>query len=257
MVYTTKILKAGALIPDTLELLADWDEQMSVQANLSRLRESNLFNKSTRVRVKNILRIFRQRYLVNDSLSRSLAVLVKGNLPADTLKPILYFFAASADDLLRDTVLIFLSSRRSSGWMHIRVEDLKRELRDWIAHGKIKDDWTENTLTKVARGLMATLRDFGVLQGAANKSLAPVYLPVEAFAYIAFYMKSRNPSGESLVKNPLWGLYFLTSTEVERLLVQADQRQLLSYQAAGSVVRIDFPVTTIEAYADVVLHAAT
>jgi len=33
------------------------------------------------------------------------------------------------------------------------------------------------------------LRDFGVLHGAVNKRIAPAYMPVAAFAYIAFYLK--------------------------------------------------------------------
>ena len=256
MVYTTKILKAGALIPDTFEFFLNWDEEISVAVNLARLRESNVFHKATRIRVKNILRIFRQRYLFDESVGKSLAVLANSNLPPDALKPIFYFFTACADDLLRDTVLIFLSSRRSSGRMHIDSEDLKRELQEWIGQGRIKDNWSDSTLTKVSRGLLATLRDFGVLQGAANKSIAPIYLPVEAFAYIAFYLKTIDYSGELLVKNPLWGLFFLTPSEVERFLVQADQMQLLNYQAAGSVIRIDFPADTIEDYTDVILRAA-
>ena len=256
MVYTTKIFKAGALIPDTLELLLNWDEEMPVAANLARLRERNVFNKSTRTRVKNILRIFRQRYLFDESVGKSLAVLAKNNLPPDALKPIFYLFTACADDLLRDTVLIFLSSRRSSGRMHIDFGRPETRATGMDRQGRIKDNWSDSTLAKVARGLLATLRDFGVLQGAANKSIAPIYLPVEAFAYIAFYLKTIDYSGELLVKNPLWGLFFLTPSEVERFLVQADQMQLLNYQAAGSVVRIDFPADTIEDYTDVILRAA-
>jgi hypothetical protein len=51
---------------------------------------------------------------------------------------------------------------------------------------------------------ISTLRDFGVLQGAVNKRIAPAYMPVTAFAYIAFYLKQHQPSGARLLEHPDW-----------------------------------------------------
>jgi hypothetical protein len=96
---------------------------------------------------------------------------------------------------------------------------------------------------------MATLRDFGVLQGAIRKRLAPMYLPVEAFAYIAFYLHQEQPSGERLLSHPEWRLFFLSPQVVERLLVEAHQHRLLEYHAAGSIIRITFPTDSVEEYA--------
>jgi hypothetical protein len=103
---------------------------------------------------------------------------------------------------------------------------------------------------------MATLRDFGVLQGAVNKRLAPTYLPVEAFAYIAFYLRQDQPSGERLINHPEWRLLFLSQQAVERFLIEAHQRHLLEYRAAGPVIRIDFPAGSLEEYAHVITQRA-
>jgi hypothetical protein len=100
------------------------------------------------------------------------------------------------------------------------------------------------------------LRDFGILEGATNKRLSPLFLPVEAFAYIAFYLKQNQPSGERLIEDSEWRLFFLSRAAIERFLMEAHQRRLLEYHAAGSIVRITFPATTIEEYADVILGTA-
>ncbi|MBN8636436.1 MAG: DUF1819 family protein [Anaerolineae bacterium] len=256
MGYTTIILKAGALLPDTVELFLNWDEATSIEDNLERLRNSNVFGKTTRDRVKVMLRIFRNRYLLNKDLSDSLSVLAKTGTDITVLRPILYFFSVYADDLLRDTVLLFVAQRRAVGQVYIDTDDLKQELVKWIGEGRIHDDWSENTLTKVSRGLLSTLRDFGILEGAANKKIAPVYLPIEAFAYLAYFLKTIDTSSDLLVKNSLWGIFFLMPTDVERLLVQAEQLQLLTYQAAGSVIRINFPVDDLKEYAHVIARTA-
>jgi len=59
--YTSKIIKAGALLADTKTLLAHWDVRSSVHENLDRLRRENVFGKASRSRVEDILAVFRQR----------------------------------------------------------------------------------------------------------------------------------------------------------------------------------------------------
>src|SRR5205809_4916349 len=61
--YTSKIIRAGALLPDTKLLLAHWNLSDDVEANLRRIRQENLFGKASRSRVAEILAIFKQRYL--------------------------------------------------------------------------------------------------------------------------------------------------------------------------------------------------
>jgi len=89
-----------------------------------------------------------------------------------------------------------------------------------------------------------------VLQGAVNKRITTAYLPTEAFAYIAFYLKQQQPSGAKLLELPDWKLFFLPREGVERFLFEAHQRELLEYHVAGSVTRLTFPAKTLEEYAN-------
>ncbi|MBI3466680.1 MAG: DUF1819 family protein [Planctomycetes bacterium] len=102
------------------------------------------------------------------------------------------------------------------------------------------------TIVRIAQGLLSALRDFGVLQGAVKKRMAPVYLPVAAFAYVAYCLKQHQPSGAKLVELPDWKLFFLPRESVERFLFEAHQHKLLEYHAAGSVTRRTFPADTLE-----------
>jgi len=58
-IYTSRIIKASALIADTKVLLAAWDAEQSVAENLDRARRENIFGKTSRKRVEDILLIFR------------------------------------------------------------------------------------------------------------------------------------------------------------------------------------------------------
>ena len=57
--YSSKIIKAGALIGDTKTLLSHWNVEASVDENINRVQRDNVFGKASRSRVVDILAIFR------------------------------------------------------------------------------------------------------------------------------------------------------------------------------------------------------
>jgi Putative inner membrane protein (DUF1819) len=254
--YTSKIIKAGALLADTKTLLSHWDVRASIRENLDRMRQENVFGKASRSRVKNILAIFKQRYLREEPVARALVALVNHRFPATSLDRLLYFYSARADSLLHDMVTELLLPLQIRGIMDIEVTELERSIAKWVREGKTTSPWGENTIRRVTQGLLSTLRDFGVLAGAVNKRLTPAYLPIGAFAYIMFYLKQRQPSGAKLIDLPDWKLFFLPPEGVERLLVEAHQQGLLEYHAAGTVTRLTFPSNSLEDYAYVLAETA-
>lgn len=254
--YTTKIIKAGALLPDTKALLSCWDPGQSVADNLRQIRHRNLLAKTSRSRVEDILAIFRQRYLGEESVTKALAYLVQNRCNGKSIDRILYFHTARADALLRDVVIDVLVPRWAQGMTQVSVAELHRTLRQWVLAGKTTSIWNDGTLRRVVQGLLATLRDFGVLQGAVHKRIAPAYLSLLAFCYIAFYLKQKQTSGTKLLNMEEWKLFFLSREGVERFLVEAHQHGLLEYHAAGSATRLTFPASTLEEYADVLTRAA-
>ena len=254
--YTSRIIKAGALLGDTKTLLSHWDAASSVSDNIQRIHRENLFGKASRSRVEDILTIFRQRYLREPSVTNALVTLNRARLPGELLDRILYFHAARSDQLLHDTVTEILLPLYERGVVDLTSENLRPRVANLLAEAQIPP-WSAATLRRVTEGLMATLRDFGVLQGAVNKKIAPAFLPITAFAYIAFYLKQHQPSGAKLLELPDWKLFFLTREAVEKSLLEAHQQGLLEYHVAGSTTRLTFPVSTLEEFADVITQRAS
>jgi hypothetical protein len=250
--YSSKIIKAGALLADTKTMLSHWDLATSAQENMDRMRRDNLFGKSSRSRVDDVLAIFRQRFLTEETVTRALVVLVRGKFPATSLDRILYFHAARSDRLLHDVVVEVLGPMQARGITDIDVVEIQKPLKRWMDEGKTSAPWSDPTIERIAQGLLSALRDFGVLQGAVNKRIAPAILPVEAFAYLMFFLKQHQSSGAKLLELADWKLFFLPREGVERFLFEAHQQKLLEYHAAGSVTRLTFPVGTLEEYANVV-----
>lgn len=249
--YASKIIKAGALLADTKSLLSHWDLDATVPGNLRRTQHENLFGKASRSRVDDIIAVFRQRYLTEAPVTRALVSLIRSRFPTAALDRILYFHAARSDRLLFDIVTDVLDVQKNSGRVSVDAREIQRTLVKWTAQGKTVTKWSADTALRVTQGLLSTLRDFGVLQGQVKKTIAPIYLPTEAFAYIAFYLKQHQPSGVKLVGLPDWKLFFLSTEDVERFLFDAHQHGLLDYHAAGTVTRLTFPAKQIDEYAHV------
>jgi hypothetical protein len=255
-IYSSKILKSGAILNETKILLTDWDDLASIQDNFSRFRQSNILGKASRSRVDDILHIFRQRYLNEAQIAKSLASLIRAKHPADSLNQILYFHTARSDPLIHDFVTELLWQRYQSGRQDISVKDAEIWIGEKISGGLTVRPWSESTIKKSAQGLMSTLRDFGLLHGSKNKRVDPAYLRVDAFCYIAYYLGIHQPSGKLLLESEEWRLFFLSTEAVEHLFMEAHQEHLLDYRAAGSVVRIIFPCDSLEEYVHVILERA-
>lgn len=254
--YTTRINHVGALLPDTKAMLAHWDLDADVPANLERMRAENVFAKASRSRIPEMLETFHDRYLTDPEMLRALVALAQDDAPDTLMDPILYLLATRADPLLRDVVLDLLASMLARGQTLMRPEDVARWLGEQVAAGRAQRPWSDVTIRRLARGLLSTLRDFGILQGKATKKLEPVYMAVSAFAFLALVLSRKQPSGAKLLHDPSWRLYFLSQPSVEYLFFEAHQERLLTYQAAGQVVRVEFPTQSLEEYAHVVARRA-
>ncbi len=246
--YSSRIIKAGALLPDTKLLLENWDEDVDVQANLDRVRQENLFGKASRSRIEDILLVFRRRYLKDPEVLKALVALARNRMPSESLDRVLYFQAARSDLLLHDLVTELLNDWSGRSDREIRPWEVQNWIEKQVASGKTERHWSTAVQRRVVQGLLSALRDFGILEGSVKKRLAYVYLPLDAFAFIAFQLRGEGRSGKALVHGPEWRLFLLPDGTVERFFLEAHQEGLLQYYAAGPVVRIDFPAQNLEEY---------
>jgi len=254
-IYTSRIIKASALIADTKILLAEWDLDQSIEDNLDRAQRTNIFGKASRRRVRDILKIFRQRYFADPAIGKALATLVQAGASSQWIDPLLYFFSAQNDRTFRDAIVSVFYERHLSGRDDIPIDLVVRQIREWIAEEKTTTAWGDATILRVAQGIMATARDFGILQGSAHKTFSPIYLPAQSFALIALWLHQRERSGNLVLRSEEWRLFFVPVEGVERFFIEAHQEHLLAYYAAGSIVRLEFPVDTLEAYVHVLIES--
>lgn len=248
-------------VADINLLVSNWDESKSVEQNLDNAVEKNLFGKTSRKRVQDLLKVFRERFLVDEGSARAFRLFVGSSLPAEITDRVILYHTAITEPLLYDFVTEYLYDLYLRGERRVTVRNANEFIAESLREGKMVEKWeSEQTRARVARGLMATVRDLGVLVGGVQspeKTISPAPLHVLAFAYIAFHIKRTEPSGEKLVHHPHWRLFFLNASQVESYFADADAHKLLSFQAAGSIIRIEFPTDDFDEYVQLLIEKPT
>ena len=247
--YNTRIQKGGALIDDMRKLVRAW-QVIPAEQQTQALVRANLLNKKTRARSADILRrTYIPRFVEGPipSAWKLVRPLEDVEVSPQLVKPIYYWISAKAEPMIYDFVREFLFPRLATA----RAGIDQSEVLNWL-YGK-GCQWSPTVSIKVTRGLLAALRDFGVLEGRATKRLASMRLPIGSFAYLAFCLHKLGFLGRDLVFHPDWQLFLLHTPDVEHNLLEAHQRRILDYQAAGSIVRLSFPYDSFEEYARVVV----
>lgn len=248
-IYTTRLQKGGALLDDMRRLVLEWDDAPNCA---ERLIAANVLSHPSRGRSRDVvMRAFVPRYVESrpPNLWKPLAILESGGWPADHLRPLHFWAAAQSEALLHDFVLDGLTRYQARGYREIGTEEVLYFLGKAPAERFPTGRWSESVSLRVAQGLLSALRDFGLLEGAAKKRITSVYLPVKSFAFLAFLRHAVGVPGRAMLGDTCWRLFFLGEQATERLFLEAHQQKLLSYYAAGSAIRIEFPALGIEEYA--------
>ena len=247
-IYKTRLQKGGALLDDMRQLVRTWSDAPVAEQRDSGVR-SNILNKGTRTRLADVYRrAFLPRFVAGPipNAWKLVRPLEDVGAPIHLVRPVYYWISAKAEPLLGDFCREFILPRQALVRGGIGTE----EVLTWLA-GK-GCPWSEAATIRVARGLLAALRDFGILEGRARKRLANLALPVPAFAYLAFCLRRQGAASRSLLAHEDWQLQLLTPGDVEHLFLMAHQEKLLEYHAAGSTVSVNFPTDSLEEYAHVV-----
>ena len=249
---TSRIQKGGALLGDMRQLVCHWASKPEGIAPGRFVRD--ILPKATQARANDTyIRAFHPRFIEGSPRNAwKLCAAIEENLPAtEVILPFYFWLTARAEPILYRYVTeeLFEQSRGGTVWVN------SPELALWIQKtcAKAGKGWSDIVNIKVARAMLAALRDFGVLSGSSKKKITIAHLPIESFCLIAFCLRMILKDNSNLSNHPDWRIFLLSVHGVERLLLEAHQHGWLNYQAAGGVTRLEFPTDLFDNYVRCVL----
>lgn len=244
LAFTVNIQKGGALLPDARRLVEVWDADAPAEVNLRRIADENLLGKATRRRLDDILlRCLSPRFVAPGP---QVIVALKTLLSDPRAFTEAAYFETSRDEAL---LAAFAEGPcfdwYEAGRSRVTINDTTSWLGEQLAAGKLPE-WSPTVRTKVGRGLLAALRDFQVLDGATIKRFAPTHLSLRGFAYVAFRLHEQGASSTNIARSLVWRRWLLGAERIEALLHQAARAGVFTYGSAGTAVRIDWHVDSVQ-----------
>ena len=244
------LTKAAANLADVRELLRLWEPGHEDLAHFrDRAVDENLLGKASHSRTADVVQeTFTRRYVPNGGsrLAARLRRLVLSPLPRHVTDRILYYHAALAEHLLYRVATEVVYQERQRGGLFVNRDDvlnLLDEIEREGGHG-----YSDSVSKKLARAALTALRDFGILEGAVKKRIAPVRIPPEVAGYLVFSLNEEGLSANRIVTHEDWKLFLLSPDEAERAVVDAAGYGWFGYHAAGSVRRFDWTIPDIEEF---------
>ncbi len=249
--FTVNIQKGGAMLEDARRLIDVWDDDIEPDENLHSIADQNLLGKTSRKRTDDVLlRILKPRYvLAGVDVIPALRALERD---PRGFREACFYETARDEQLLAAFAEGPVYDWYTEGRIGITINDVSGWLASLTKVGQLPE-LTDTVRTKVGRGLLAALRDFGVLRGTVRKEFNPPGISPRGFAYVAFREREQGASGRALVESAIWRRWLLDDRWVHDLFTRADRFGVLHYARAGSAVRIDWRIDDL---AEVVRVAA-
>lgn len=249
VVYKCNLHRGGIHLLETIRLL----KAFAVHGDFKRLSEEalkeNLLGKTSTHTIKAMLQAFRRRFLnPHPSLPPAalVAQAVKAALPEVAKTQILFPYYLLSDALVADIYreLVLPQVSRGNGVLTRDavlgfLEEKGRthpELKKWAAYTKVR--W--------ARGMLAFLRDFGLLERAPGTKLRPFILRREAFAFYWLWLKSQGLAFGEAKAHELWPLLQVSGPRFAELVFAGQKEQWWRYEEAGGLVEFHTPFATVE-----------
>lgn len=245
--YTSNLQKGGALLEASALLVSAWDGSLSAGDNLAAAVGANVFGAASAVRRGDLVdRILRPR-LVDPGPHVMSALKVLLDADRHAFGDACYFEASRAEPLLAEFAEGPLFDWYTAGRTTITVDDVDPWLSALSRAGSAPD-WSAAVRTRVARAVLATLRDFGVLAGVAGgtrKEIGHPYPSVAGFAYTCWRLHELGVTAASLQSSSVWRRWLLAPTDVGALMADLAQHGVILLNRAGSVTRIEWSAATL------------
>lgn len=242
----SNISKRGALLDDTRQFVSLWDDEQSGEANLARFNEQNLLGLPSQSRASDVtMYALRPRFVdPGDGVVKAIRCLRDSG---QTFSDCCYYEASRADPLLATFAEGPLFQWFEEGRLGVTA-DLAETWLDHLEAASEVPAWSPSLKRRVAQGLLATLRDFGRLNGAAkspNKEIAGPGISGGGFAYVAYRLHQQGESSRGTLNSSVWRRWLIDEALIDQHMHRLNAQGLLYYARAGSTLRIDWRVDSL------------
>jgi len=241
----------GALVSESYAAFRQWDFTADRRTNIARLKDQNVFGARSANWLRDLGWVLNRRFEPNVR-DRPLVRMAQCGVDLAVWRPALLWHMTRDEFLVRDFLINWLEPSFSEGVFRVRVDDVYPYLAAIAERGLTQDGkpWSEQTLKRVASGLLGIAAELGLLKGSAVREFGHHHLPDEGFLYVLHAIADTERNGDEVIRSPEWQMYLYNPATVEQELLRLHQFRKLHYERAGSIVALSLPCESAAAYAE-------
>ena len=253
--YTTELSKGQGAITETLTLLEYWEPGVGTDELTERVMEAGALGRSTATRTRDLItRVFARRYLADDGRPAYVLKSLKDRVSLSTLKQFMLIYTARQHDILHDFITAVYWPKYEAGVEEIGRPDARSFIDEAHAIRIIEPGWSETMMVRVARYLVGTLADFGLLEVGrkSTREIRPFYPEDPLVLYLAHEIHFDGYNDNSILEHSDWGLFGLMREDVVRHLEQVSSNGHFIVQYSGELLRISWQYESIDECLDAI-----
>lgn len=240
--YSGRNSSKGALLPEIERVLQALDQGCSRTAVRAQALAGEIFPQRAWATRERIWRAIQRMYLTQPDwgLTDLRTALALGPQSREFLS-LLYLHYALQDRLTFDFVTQVLWPRWQARQLAVAPEDLRIFMDQAAVTQPQIAQWTETTRIRLARHILAALRDFGVLAGQQRKTLVQPGLPLFTAQHLLRILVEEGCQGAEVLRDPTWQLFFYTENDVAHTLSRLAQERVIRFERVGTTVVLQTP----------------
>ena len=237
-IFSQRLLRKGPLVEDTYRLFASWDFTVSVPENLHRGFSGHYrslgWEKEVVTTVGGRLRSLERM--------KALIVLASNGMSLLDWRDCWRLWIAATEEPFGSFVRGWLYDEFQGGRYNVRTDDvLETAAAAWTERAGNKP-LSDYGVVRAARDLLKTATDLGMLAGKGPvKIFAHPTMSDQVFLFHVHQIAELEGSYAKVPGSPLWRAAFLSSEDVQRVLLRLHQYRKLDYQVAGSIQQLTLP----------------
>jgi hypothetical protein len=250
--YTAELSKGQGILQETLALLREWQPGMTQTELYDTVLATGILGKATAQRTKDVvLRCFASRFLKpDDKPARYLKCLVEKGRTASELAQVFLIYAARTNRILHDFITQVYWPDYGAGIEYIDRDDSRQFIAAALDQGRMASRWSESTQSRIARYLLSTMAEFGMLEAGrlSRREIQPYAISTLTVLFLAHELHFAGCGDNGLVGHPDWRLFGLTRRDVVRQLDRAGRQGAMIVQDSGEMARIAWGAKSMEEF---------
>lgn len=240
---SSRLTMAGSLIHEAYQLFKTSPDVTDLDALREAIIDKNVLHKNSYNRRRIMWIALNHRYLAPAPrwVAPAMAEATNYGTQSPEFLSLAYLYFALRDRLTFRFITELIYPTWQQGVTRLTHRDAMRFIRELGDEDTTVNGWRESTKKNLASTLLTSLRDFGLLKGAANKTIQRPPVALETVYHLLCILWAEGKSGREIVNAVDWRLFLWTESDIAQALTALDQQGRLQFERSGQMVMMHLP----------------